>query len=155
MPGGGHGSKCVTEGGELARGDLLLPTVDGSRRCVLGCTGASVTVGSEHEQAGTSVAGVRGSGEVSAVDQMLDQFAGGLFGDTQVVRELGGRCRGGAQSGEGEAVHRADVVEAGLGNPLLDAFDNLGGETQHSCGGVPAIDRHEPILTYTTGSLTM
>ena len=135
LPGGAEASrtggcgKSVSKHVYLAWCEALLPAVHGACGGGLRRMGAVVAAAGEHEQAGSAVGGVRDAAEVVAVDQILDEFAGCLFGDAEVFSELSGRGRRFAQPGEGEPVHRAYVIEAVVGHALLDALDDLCGET--------------------------
>lgn len=92
----------------------VLPTIDRGTGGLLGGVSAGLTVVSQDKKASTAIVRVGRSGEVAAVDEVLDELAGGLFGDAEMLGKLCG-CRGRtAQAGEGEAVHRPNVIEAAI-----------------------------------------
>lgn len=85
------------------------------------------TIG-EHEKARTPVVRVWCPREVAPPDQVRDQFAGCLLGDAEVVGQLSGGSRCSTEAGEGKAVHGPYVEEAAIGQPLLHAVDQFGGQ---------------------------
>lgn len=92
----------------------VLPTIDRGAGGLLGGLGAGLSVVGQDKKASSSIVRVGRPGEVAALDEVLHELAGGLFGDTEMLGKLCG-CRGRtAQAGEGEAVHRPNVVEAAI-----------------------------------------
>ena len=98
----------------------------GGRR--VGGAGAGPAAFGEHDQPGAGVVRVGVACHVALADQFLHQLAGRLLGEAQVLGQFADGRAAGGQPGEGEAVRRADVVEAPGRAPGLDPGDELAGE---------------------------
>jgi hypothetical protein len=128
--------------------ELVAPRFGGVGGGLLRCLGACPAAVGQSQYPGPGIGGIGFAGDVSALHELLDELAGGLLGDAQMVGDIhhGGVAR--ADPRESESVRGPDIGEAAFGQPVLDPVYNLrrSAKDEHRDGQVTVIS-HDPSLT--------
>jgi len=80
--------------------------------------------------------------DIPRSNEPLRQLRGGLLGDSEMGREVGGGGVALGDTGEGETMQRSDVAETCARNLGLDRVDKAGREPENGGRRGPTVVRH-------------